>query len=62
MTYRSIKAAGMGLWVSIELARAEQSSQLTALRFGSSDGLCPSEIWVELLMDVHYQLVLYTLH
>lgn len=61
MTYKSIKAASMGIWVSVELAMVEQSSQLTTLYFGSSTGLCLGGIQVELLKDVHYKPVLYTL-
>lgn len=51
MTYKSIKAASMSLWVNVELATVEQSSQLTTLYFGSSTGLCLSGIQVGLLKD-----------
>ena len=61
MTYKSIKAASMGMWVVVELATAEQSRQLTTLYFGSSTAFCLSGIQVELLKDVHYKPVLYTL-
>lgn len=61
MTYKNIKAASMGIWVNIELATVEKSSQLTTLYFSSSNGSCLSGIQVELLKDVYYKPVLYTL-